>query len=176
MSTDNGSTSGGFDLHSAILVANRAYAETFAGERIPKMPDRQLFVLTCMDARVDPLPPLGMRLGDAHVVRNAGGRVTDDVIRSLVLSSALLGTRHAVVIHHTDCGLRAASDTQVRERLRAQGIDTGDMVIGTFADLDQSVRDDVETLTAEPLVGSSMAVWGYVYDVASGELRGVDGT
>jgi carbonic anhydrase len=171
MTTRNGDG----DLHHQLLLANRAYAEGFAGGDMSKLPRRQLFVLACMDARVDPLRLLGLRPGDAHVVRNAGGRVTDDVIRSLVLSSALLGTRHAVVIHHTDCGLGTTTDEQLRARLRDHGVDVGDMAIGAFGDLDQSVRDDVAALLADPMVGSSMAVGGYVYDVTSGRLRGVDG-
>jgi carbonic anhydrase len=164
------------DLHQQMLLANRSYAEARTGQPAPKLPSRHMFVLACMDARVDPLPMLGLAVGDAHVVRNAGGRVTDDVIRSLVLSSALLGTRYAVVIHHTDCGLRAASDEQVRASLRERGIDVGDMTIGTFDDVDQSVRSDVDALAGEPLVGSFMTVWGYVYDVTNRRIRRVDRT
>jgi carbonic anhydrase len=164
----------GLELQRAMLLANRSYADAFTGEGTPKLPERQVFVLACMDARVDPLPLLGLRLGDAHVVRNAGGRVTDDVIRSLVLSSALLGTRYAVVVHHTDCGMRAPSDEHVRARLREHGIYTGSMAIGSFDDLDGSVRTDVRALATDPMVGSSMTVWGYVYDVTTGRLRRVD--
>jgi carbonic anhydrase len=164
------------ELQRTMLLANRAFADAFSGEGASKRPERQVFVLACMDTRVDPLPVLGLRLGDAHVVRNAGGRVTDDVIRSLVLSSALLGTRHALVMHHTDCGLRASSDEQVRASLRERGIYAGSMAIHSFDDLDGSVRSDVRALVTEPMVGSSMTVWGYVYDVETGRLRQVDGT
>jgi carbonic anhydrase len=169
-------TDDGLELQRALLRANDNYADAFTGEGTSKLPERQLFVLACMDARVDPLALLGLRLGDAHVIRNAGGRVTDDVIRSLVLSSALLGTRYAVVLHHTDCGLHAASDEQVRASLRARGIYAGSMTIGSFDDLDGSVRSDVRALETEPMVGSSMTVWGYVYDVTTGRLRQVEGT
>lgn len=161
------------ELQRAMLLANRPYADAFTGEGASKLPEKHVFVLACMDARVDPLPLLGLRLGDAHVVRNAGGRVTDDIIRSLVLSSALLGTRYAVVLHHTDCGMRAPSDEHVRARLRERGIYAGSMAIGSFDDLDGSVRSDVRALATERMVGSSMTVWGYVYDVTTGRLRQV---
>ena len=115
------------DLYDDLLRASRAHAAaaTRAAGDVPaaKLPARRLFVLTCMDARVDPLRMLGLRPGDAHVVRNAGGRVTDDVVRSLVLSSALLGTRHVAVVHHTDCGLLAPGDAHVRAQLRERGVD-----------------------------------------------------
>jgi carbonic anhydrase len=165
----------GEQVRRAMLLANRSYAEAFTGQGASKLPQRHVFVLACMDTRVDPLPLLGLRPGDAHVVRNAGGRVTEDVIRSLVLSSALLGTRYAVVMHHTDCGLRAPSDEHVRASLRERGIYTGSMMIGSFDDLDASVRSDVRALATERLVGSSMTVWGLVHDVTTGQLRQVEG-
>jgi carbonic anhydrase len=174
MTTHNGAGEG--DPHHELLLANQAYAEAFADQEASKLPRRQLFVLACMDARIDPLRLLGLRPGDAHVVRNAGGRVTDDVIRSLVISSTLLGTRHAVVLHHTDCGMGATTDDQLRARLHDHGVEVGDMVLGTFSDLDQGVRDDVTALLADPMVGASMTVRGYVYDVTSGRLRGVNET
>lgn len=166
-------SAGAQQLHEQIMRAGRAYADMALGGQASKLPERALFVLTCMDARVDPLRLLGLQLGDAHIMRNAGGRVTGDVVRSLVLSSALLGTHHVAVIHHTDCGLHAPGDAQVREQLREQGVDVGDMTIATFDDLDASVRNDVAALTSEPLVGSSLTLSGYAYDVDSRELREV---
>lgn len=166
-------TNRGVEQHEQIMRAGRTYAETASGTQASKLPERALFVLTCMDARVDPLRILGLDLGDAHVVRNAGGRVTADVVRSLVLSSVLLGTRHVAVIHHTDCGLQAPSDAHVHEQLRDRGVDVGDMAIGTFDDVDESVRDDVAALAGDPLVETSMTVSGYVYDVGTRELRTV---
>lgn len=160
-------------MHQALVNANRAYADAFDRGDLPKRPARQLFVLTCMDARVDPLRLLGLEPGDAHVMRNAGGRVSDDALRSLVLSSALLGTRHVIVIHHTDCGLGATTDEQVRQDLAAGGIDVGNLWIGAFDDVDTSVRDDVATLLAS-LEDADITVTGYVYDVRTGALRTVD--
>lgn len=159
--------------HVSLLDANRAFAAEFTGGDTPKRPARQLFVLTCMDARVDPLRLLGLELGDAHVMRNAGGRVSDDALRSVVISSALLGTREVVVIHHTDCGLGHTTDEQVRRDLAEQGVDVGNLWIGAFDDLDASVRDDVATLRSS-LAAADIAVTGYVYDVRTGALRQVD--
>jgi carbonic anhydrase len=153
--------------------ANRAHADGFRDGDLPKRPARRLFVLTCMDARIDPLRLLGLELGDAHVVRNAGGRVSDDALRSLVLSSALTGTGEVVVIHHTDCALGATTDEQVRRDLAAHGIDAGNLWIGAFDDLDASVREDVATLRSS-LASADIAVSGYVYDVRTGSLRTVD--
>lgn len=171
-----GSTAAGGDApdpHERLLDANRGYAEHFDGADASKYPTTQVFVLTCMDARIDPLRLLGLDLGDAHVMRNAGGRVSDDAVRSLVLSSVLLGTRHVMVVHHTDCGLGSTSDDGLREDLRDHGVDVGNLWTGAFGDLDQSVRDDVDILRTHPLIGGRVTVTGHVYDVATGELRPV---
>jgi len=161
------------DGTASLVDANRAYAAAFTEGDRAKRPARELFVLTCMDARIDPLRLLGLELGDAHVMRNAGGRVSDDALRSVVISSALLGTREVVVIHHTDCGLGHTTDEQVRHDLAAQGVDVGNLWIGAFDDLDGSVRDDVATLRSS-LAAADIAVTGYVYDVRTGALRTVD--
>ncbi|HEX6256069.1 MAG TPA: carbonic anhydrase [Euzebyales bacterium] len=159
---------------TSLVDGNRSYSETFDAGHTPKLPARGLFVLTCMDARVDPLRLLGLELGDAHIMRNAGGRVSDDAVRSLVVSSALQGTREVAVIHHTDCGLGATTDEQMRADLAARGVDVGNLWIGAFDDVDDSVRDDVATLRAS-LAGAEVTVTGYVYDVRTGALREVDG-
>lgn len=134
---------------------------------LPPQPKKQLTVLTCMDCRVDPPALLGFGVGDAHVLRNAGGVVTDDVLRSLSLSQRLLGTRQVVIVQHTNCGLHAEED-DLRERL-------GDIdlpgELHSFTDLDDSVRRSMERLRATPHLSDD--VRGFVYDVASGELREV---
>jgi carbonic anhydrase len=163
------------DHRAALLDGNRAYADAFEDHDAPKEPARRLFVLTCMDTRVDPLRALGLQLGDVHVIRNAGGRVTDDVVRSLVLSSTLLGTEHVAVIHHTDCGLGSTTDEQVRADLAGHGVDIGELWTGAFADLDDSVRADVDDLRGLAVLRDRVTVSGYVYDVATGRLRPVDG-
>ena len=156
-----------------LLEANQSFAEQFADGDAPKRPTRRLFILTCMDPRVEPLRLLGLGIGDAHVVRNAGGRVSDDVVRSAVLSSTLLGTDHAVVIHHTDCGLGPTTDEAVRSDLAEAGVEVGNLWLGTFDDLDGSVREDVAHLRAV-LGRRDIVVSGFVYDVSTGRLRQVD--
>lgn len=163
------------DHRAALLDGNRPYAYAFDAHDAPKAPARRLFVLTCMDARVDPLRLLGLQLGDLHVIRNAGGRVTDDVVRSLVLSSTLLGTDHVAVIHHTDCELGSTTDEEVRADLAAHGVEIGELWTGAFVDLDDSVRADVDALRGLAVLHDRVTVSGYVYDVATGRLHVVDG-
>lgn len=127
-----------------------------------------------MDARIDPARALGLAEGDAHVIRNAGGRASDDAIRSLVISAHLLGTREILVIQHTDCGMLNVTNEQLRERLwREAGVDTWDIDFLPIASLERSVREDVARLRASPLL-PAIPVHGFIYDVRSGRLRGVD--
>jgi len=126
-----------------------------------------------MDARIDPLRILGLRAGDAHIVRNAGGRARD-ALRSLIVSQELLGTRQVLVIHHTDCGILGLSEEALRERLgRRYGADASDLAFWPFADLDAGVREDVALLRACPFMPPELSVLGFVYDVRTGLLRPV---
>jgi len=160
---------------SLLLAANDRYAYWFTKGDLSNVPRRGVVILTCMDARFDPAKALGLEEGDAHVLRNAGGRATDDAIRSLVLSSYLLGTREFLVIHHTDCGLQAYTEEEIRERLRQQvGVNASDIEFLTFTDLDESVRQDVATIRASPLMLNDISVRGFVYDVRNGRLRDVE--
>ena len=157
-----------------MLQANQAYATAFdqGNREIP--PIRGVVILTCIDARLDPARMLGLELGDAHVIRNAGGRATEDAIRSLTISSWLLGTREFAVIHHTDCGMTMFTSDVLRGKIRDEkGVDVGDVDYLTFPDLDQSVRDDVETIRSVESLPDDLQVSGYVYDVRSGEIREV---
>jgi carbonic anhydrase len=157
-----------------ILAANERYAAGFAKGDLPMPPARRLAVLTCMDARIDPAQALGLADGDAHVVGNAGGRASEDAIRSLVISQQLLGTREVLVVHHTDCGMLTFTNDQLRDRLRQTlGADATGIDFLPFGDLEQSVRDDVAAIRASPLVPDDVAVRGFVYDVRSGRLREV---
>src|SRR5689334_23367611 len=123
-----------------ILTANREYAATFIHEGLTPSPRRQLAILTCMDARIDPARALGLHEGDAHVIRNAGGRASDDALRSLIISYKLLGTREFLVIHHTDCGMVSFTSEQLRGMLKQDiGADASSIDFLTFSDLDQSV-------------------------------------
>ena len=161
-------------LIDELVAANGRYAASFDKASLPIPPARRLAVLTCMDARVDPAGSLGLQLGDAHIIRNAGGRASTDAIRSLVISHKLLGTRHFVVIHHTDCGMLTCTNEKLRADLKRDlGADASGIDFLPFSDLDASVRDDVATIRASPLVPKDITVDGFVYDVHTGRLRAV---
>jgi carbonic anhydrase len=158
-----------------IAAANDRYAAGFGKGDLPMPPGRRFAVLACMDARLDPARALGLEEGDAHVVRNAGGRASDDAIRSLVISQQLLGTEAVVVLHHTDCGMLTFANDDLRAKLREGfGVDAGDSIdFLPFSDLDQSVRDDVAAIRNHPLIPAAVPVRGYVYDVRTGRIREV---
>ena len=157
---------------SEFISANERYASTFTKADLPLPPGRKVAVVACMDARLDPARVLGLEEGDAHVIRNAGGRARD-AVRSLVISQQLLGTREIVVIHHTDCGMLTFTDADLRSKLKEGLGETTDLAFLPFPDLDQSVRDDVASLRAERLLLRDVPVTGFVYDVRSGRLRHV---
>ena len=155
-----------------FLKANRSWAASFDRGDLPMPPSRQVAVLTCMDARLHPSKFLGLDLGDAHVIRNAGGRASEDAIRSLVISQRLLGTREIVVIHHTDCGMLTFTNAQLAEQVQRElGVDVAGRDFLPFSDLEQSVRDDVETLRRSPLIPREIPISGAVYDVRTGALQ-----
>ncbi|MGI9022913.1 MAG: beta-class carbonic anhydrase [Acidimicrobiales bacterium] len=155
--------------------ANRRYAESFDQGDRPMPPARHVAVVTCMDARLHPEKFLGLDIGDAHVIRNAGGRVSDDAIRSLVISNQLLGTEEIAVIHHTDCGMLTFSNEDLRAKLAEGGADAGDVDFLPFSDNEQSVRDDVDAVRSSPFIPDGIAVKGYIYDVTTGLLDDVEG-
>jgi carbonic anhydrase len=157
---------------STFLKANERYAASFAKGHLPMPPSRHVAVVACMDARLDPARVLGLEEGDAHVIRNAGGRAAD-AIRSLIISQQLLGTREVVVIHHTDCGMLTFTDAQLRQKVRDElGAET-DTAFLSFSDVDQSVRDDVAAIRESRLLLKGVPVAGFVYDVKTGGLRQV---
>lgn len=154
-----------------LLAANSRYADRFDRGDLPMPPARRVAILTCMDARLLPASFLGLEEGDAHVIRNAGGRASDDALRSLIISYKLLGTREFLVIHHTDCGMLTFDNDQLREQLRRDtGADASGIDFLTFSDLEQNVRDDVKTIRDSPLIPDEIPVIGYVYDVRTGRL------
>jgi carbonic anhydrase len=173
-----------------VLNANESYAASFgAKSKLPMPPARQFAILTCMDARLDPAKFAGLSEGDAHVIRNAGGRASDDAIRSLVISYKLLGTREWFVIHHTDCGMLTFSNEVMRELL-SKSLDTASFHNGqwrdpgtgggsaagdytewlTIKDLAKSVVSDVIRIRTHPLVPPRIPIYGYIYNVSSGKL------
>jgi carbonic anhydrase len=180
---------------SEVLEANQKYSANFGKKgELSLPPARGFAILTCMDARLDPAKYAGLAEGDAHVIRNAGGRASDDAIRSLVISYKLLGTKEFFVIHHTDCGMEFFSNGVMRELL-ASSLETAELTSKGFRDVGrgpgshageyiewltikdqaQAVLDDVERIRTHPLVPNSIPVYGFIYDVRSGKLIEVEG-
>ena len=154
-----------------FLENNAAYAGKFASGSVPMPPAMQIAVVVCMDARLETGALLGLVEGDAHVIRNAGGVVTDDVIRSLTISQRLLGTSEIMLIHHTDCGMLTFSDDDLKQQIQA---DTGikpPFAMEAFSDLDEDVRQSVARIKASPFILHKEQVRGFVYEVESGRLR-----
>ena len=179
---------------SEVLASNCSYASSFGDKsKLALPPARRFAILTCMDARLDPAKYAGLAEGDAHVIRNAGGRASDDAIRSLVISYKLLGTREFFVIHHTDCGMEFFTN-EVMRGLLASSLETAELTPDGFHDVGhgpgskageyiewltirdqrQAVIDDVERIRNHPLVPKSIPVYGFVYDVRSGKLIEVE--
>jgi len=152
------------------------YAETFDKGALPLPPARKVAIVACMDARLNPYGILGLEEGDAHVIRNAGGVVTDDAIRSLAISQRLLGTEEIVLIHHTDCGMLSFSDDGFREQIRAETGIRPPWAAEAFDDLDADVRQNVARIEASPFIPVKSSVRGFVYDVRQGSLREVSTT
>jgi carbonic anhydrase len=157
-----------------LLEANKGYAESFDQGGLPMPPARQVAIVTCMDARLHPAEFLGLNVGDAHVIRNAGGRASDDAIRSLIISSNLLGTKEYAVIHHTDCGMLTFTNDDLHQKLADKGDATGIDFL-PFADNEASVREDVERIRNSPFMPAGISVSGYIYDVNTGALQTVVG-
>ena len=136
-------------------------------------PAKKLAIVACMDARLDPVRELGLELGDAHVIRNAGGVITDDEIRSLAISQNLLGTEEIAVIHHTDCGLLRVTDEEFKRRMEEDFGHRPEWDPGAFEDLEDNLRASIERIKASPFIPSKDSIRGFIYEVESGELRRV---
>src|SRR4051794_30682395 len=148
-----------------LLANNKAYAENFDKGDLPLPPAKKLAVVACMDARLNPYGVLGLQEGDAHIIRNAGGVVTDDEIRSLSISQRLLGTEEIILIHHTDCGMLTFSDDEFKRAIQE---DTGikpQWAAEAFGDLDEDVRQSIARITSSPFIPNKSSVRGFVYDV-----------
>ncbi len=151
-----------------ILHANEIYAASFDLAEVPSRPARGLGLVTCIDSRIDPLAVFGLRPGDAKVLRNAGGRVTDDVLRSLAAAVNILGVDRVAVMHHTDCGMAKVTQAEVAEAVRHQGGATQMPDFWVITDPQEDLRTDVTTLRTSPLVPTDLPVIGLRYDVTSG--------
>ena len=156
-----------------LLGHNDAYASDFDKGDLPMPPSKKVAVLACMDARLDPAKVLGLDEGDAHVIRNAGGVVSEDAVRSLVISQRLLGTEEIILIHHTDCGMLTFDDNSVKDQIEA---DTGlrpSFALEAFPEADADVRQSIARIQANPFIPKKGQVRGFVYEVETGKLREV---
>ena len=157
-----------------FLAANESYANSFDRGDLPMPPGRRVAILTCMDARLHPEKFLGLDVGDAHVIRNAGGRASHDALRSLVISQRLLGTNEIIVIHHTDCGMVTFQNADLAAKIQADlNADATGWDFLPFSDLEASVRDDVQTLRNSPFIPRDIPIAGAIYDVRTGRLQEV---
>ncbi|MBA2720620.1 MAG: carbonic anhydrase [Chloroflexi bacterium] len=167
--TDGRSVEGEPDEYARILEENRRYVDAFDRSALTAAPISGLAIIACMDARLDVEEALGLRTGDAHIIRNAGGLATDDAIRSLIVSQEVLGTDEVLLIGHTGCGLERADEDAIRNDLAARTGRRLDIAFGSFPDVEESVRAEVERLRAHPWV-RPVPIHGLVFDVATGRL------
>ena len=155
-----------------FLKANQAYVELHGDLHLSIKPKTKVAIVTCMDSRLHVAPALGLALGDAHILRNAGGRVTEDMIRSLVISQQQMGTREIVVLHHTDCGAQTFNNEDFQEHLKCElGVDVSGQDFLPFQDVEESVREDMKLLRECPLIPDDVIISGAVYDVDTGSMR-----
>lgn len=158
---------------SRAIAENERYTAQFDRSALPIPPGRKLAVLACMDARLTVEDALGLRTGDAHIIRNAGGLATDDAIRSLVISQRLLGTEEVIVIEHTGCGMLTFDDAEVRADIAAETGTELELPLFPFADLEGNLRAQVEIIRRHPWINPDVPVHGLIYEVESGRLRPV---
>jgi carbonic anhydrase len=156
-----------------LLRNNEAYAEAFDKADLPLPPAKGVAVVACMDARLNVYGMLGLQEGDAHVIRNAGGVITDDEIRSLTISQRFLGTREIILIHHTDCGMLSFSDDEVKRQIQEETGIKPEFALEAFTDLEGDVRQSIARIQASPFIPHKDAVRGFVYEVETGRLREV---
>ena len=154
-----------------FMQANQAYVALHGELNLPIKPKTRVAIVTCMDSRLHVAQALGLALGDAHILRNAGGRVTDDMIRSLVISQQQMGTREIVVLHHTDCGAQTFNNADFQEHLKCElGVDVSGQDFLPFQDVEESVREDIKLLRECPLIPDDVIISGAVYDVDTGRM------
>jgi carbonic anhydrase len=156
-----------------LLENNAAFAASYDQDELPMPPARKVAVIACMDARLNVYAALGLQIGQAHVIRNAGGVVTDDEIRSLAISQRLLGTEEIILIHHTDCGMLTFTDDEFKQSILEDVGIKPEWAAESFPDLDDDVRQSIARVMASPFIPRKESVRGFVYDVATGKLREV---
>jgi carbonic anhydrase len=156
-----------------LLRNNAEFAKSFGNGDLPMPPGKALAVVACMDARLNVYALLGLEEGHAHVIRNAGGVVSDDVLRSLVISQRLLGTREVILIHHTDCGMLTFTDDQVKADIEAEVGLRPHFALESFPDLERDIRQSIARIKASPFVPRKDSIRGFIYDVTTGQLQEV---
>ena len=156
-----------------LLSNNERYANSFEKGDLPMPPAKQIAIVTCMDARLSPYVMLGLSEGDAHVIRNAGGIITDDEIRSLMISQRLLGTREVMLIHHTGCGMLTFSEEEVKGQIQEEVGIKPPFALESFTDLEENVRQSIRRIEASPFIPHKDSVRGFIYEVETGRLREV---
>src|ERR687885_1219062 len=156
-----------------LLRNNDSYAQSFDKGDLPLPPAKGLAIVACMDARLNVYGMLGLSEGDAHVIRNAGGVITDDEIRSLIISQRLLGTQEIILIHHTDCGMLTFSDDELKGQIQEEVGIKPEFALETFADLEEDVRQSIRRIEASPFIPHKESVRGFIYEVETGRLREV---
>ncbi len=154
-----------------LLAHNRDFAATSTHQPLDVRPSRQLAIVTCMDSRINVFAALGLGDGEAHIIRNAGGVITDDAIRSLAISQRMLGTREIVLLHHTDCGMQTFSDDDFKRSLLDETGIKPAWAVEAFDDLDEDVRQSIARIQASPFIPHKDSVRGFVYDVHTGAVR-----
>ena len=160
-------------LKTDFLTANEKYAENFKDGDLLATPSKKIAVLSCMDARISIKDILGLKLGDAHVIQNAGGIATDDAIRSLIISHELLGTEEFIVINHTDCGMLKYKDEELQKKISEKfNIDASSLKFYTFPNLEDNVKEQIKKIKSSPFF-PNVPVHGYIYDVKTGKLKNI---
>ncbi len=158
-----------------LLKANEEYASDFTKEELTGYAQKGLAIVTCMDSRIDPLRIVGMHAGDAKILRNAGARVTEDVLRTLVLASHLLGVTRILVMPHTDCRMASAEESEIHQQIKeASGVDTRGIEIRTVRDQNKALFEDIQRIESYPLLPLGIQVMGAIYDVKTGKLAPIN--
>jgi carbonic anhydrase len=157
-----------------ITSQNATYAENFAGKDLPPHPSKKIAVLACMDARIMVNEALGLKIGEAHIIRNAGGIATDDALRSLIISHELLGTEKIIIINHTECGMATFKDEDLQKKLSDKyHSNASDIKFHSFDDLEENVKNQIKRIKSTPFLSNIVSVNGFIYDIKTGKIREV---
>lgn len=159
----------------SIISQNKKYAENFTYGALPPHPSKKIAVLACMDARISVNEVLGLKIGEAHIIRNAGGIVTDDALRSLIVSHEMLGTEKIIIINHTECGMATFNDEDLQKRISEKyNSNASNIKFHSFSDLEENVKDQIKKIRTSPFLSDIASVHGFIYDIKTGKIREVE--